>query len=92
MEEVHCSENDAATTRGYFHEIVEIFSSVILLAIISNIFTCDFARDIINPSKDYAILRRIEGLHVILQPFQGLEMQSANPSKHCIGRVEGLHS
>ena len=26
----------------------------------------------INPSKDYVILRKVEGFYVILQPFEGL--------------------
>ena len=47
----------------------------------------------INPSKDYVIIRMIEGLHAILQPFEGLQMQSLNPSKDyvIIRRVEALH-
>ena len=74
MEELLYVESDTTTTRGYFHEILEIFSSVILLVTISNIFTCDFTRNIVKPSKDYVILRRVEELHVILQLFEGLEM------------------
>ena len=92
MEEVCCSENDTATIRGYFHEIMEMFSPIILLATISNVFTCDFTRNTINPSKYRAVLPRAEGLRAVLQPFQGLEVQSSNPSKHHIARVEGLRS
>ena len=44
--------------------------------IISNIFTCDFISNIIKPSNDYMILRKVEGWHIILQPFEGLHFLS----------------
>ena len=56
-----------------------------------------------NPSKDYIIFRRVEGLHVILQPFEGLCNHwkgwriTHNPSTRrritfiILERVEGLH-
>ena len=62
---------------------------------------------ICNPSKDwrimwnplilriiaFTILWRIEGLQVNLQPFEGLHMQSFNPSSDCtiLRKVEGWH-
>ena len=61
-----------AVNAKFSMKIVEIFLSVILLVISSNMFTCDFTSNIINPSKDYVILRRVERLRIILQPFQVL--------------------
>ena len=44
--------------------------------------------------QDHTVLRRVEELGTIIQPFEGPQMQSFNPRKdHAVlGRVEGSHT